>query len=232
MNGRGELMVRTDRGVRRVLVEIRDNGPGIPTEIRDRIFDPFFTTKPVGEGTGLGLDTVYRIVKTHRGQVQVESQCGTDFVSGAPAVRRAPISASLETSHSCLMLKKAFRKRCSHPLSRRRRARGRAHRKAPRTWCHPVTPRNCNRSVTLWAGKDRCGISQMAATPPAIDAQAILFYVIFAWPHIRNDDACEIPGLASKHFPASTGVHTPQTGCVRQLLCDPPGGETLVVGFS
>jgi signal transduction histidine kinase len=76
MNGRGELVVRTAAEFGGVLVEIRDSGPGIPKEIRDRIFDPFFTTKPVGEGTGLGLDTVYRVVQQHRGQVQVESEPG------------------------------------------------------------------------------------------------------------------------------------------------------------
>jgi signal transduction histidine kinase len=59
-----------------VLVEIGDNGPGIPEEIRDQIFDPFFTTKPVGEGTGLGLDTVWRIVQKHRGEIRVESRPG------------------------------------------------------------------------------------------------------------------------------------------------------------
>ncbi|HEV2448495.1 MAG TPA: ATP-binding protein, partial [Candidatus Sulfopaludibacter sp.] len=69
MSGSGELVVRTAAEFTGVLVEIRDNGPGIPREIRDRIFEPFFTTKPVGDGTGLGLDTVYRIVKMHRGQV-------------------------------------------------------------------------------------------------------------------------------------------------------------------
>jgi signal transduction histidine kinase len=59
-----------------VLVEIRDNGSGIAPEIIDRIFEPFFTTKQVGDGTGLGLDTVYRIVQQHRGEIRVESQPG------------------------------------------------------------------------------------------------------------------------------------------------------------
>ena len=76
MNGRGELVVRTAAEFGGVLVEIQDNGPGIPKEILDRIFEPFFTTKPVGDGTGLGLDTVHRIVQQHRGQVQVESRPG------------------------------------------------------------------------------------------------------------------------------------------------------------
>jgi signal transduction histidine kinase len=77
MNGSGELCVRTTADFGAVLVEIRDNGPGIPPEVRDRIFEPFFTTKPVGEGTGLGLDTVYRIVQRHRGQVSLESRPGS-----------------------------------------------------------------------------------------------------------------------------------------------------------
>jgi signal transduction histidine kinase len=59
-----------------VVVEIRDNGPGIPTEIRSHIFEPFFTTKAVGEGTGLGLDTVQRIVRKHKGNIQVNSKPG------------------------------------------------------------------------------------------------------------------------------------------------------------
>ncbi len=58
------------------MVEIIDNGPGISAEIQPRIFEPFFTTKKVGEGTGLGLDTVQRIVKKHQGSIQVESVPG------------------------------------------------------------------------------------------------------------------------------------------------------------
>jgi signal transduction histidine kinase len=76
MDGSGELVVRTASEFGGVLVEIRDSGPGIPKEVRDHVFEPFFTTKPVGQGTGLGLDTVYRIVQKHRGQVQVDSQPG------------------------------------------------------------------------------------------------------------------------------------------------------------
>ncbi len=76
MGGKGELVVRTALEFGGILVEIRDNGPGIPPEIHDRIFEPFFTTKPVGEGTGLGLDTVYRIVEKHRGHVKMESEPG------------------------------------------------------------------------------------------------------------------------------------------------------------
>jgi signal transduction histidine kinase len=76
MGGKGELRVRTDRDDDCVVVEIGDNGPGIAPEIQSHIFEPFFTTKGVGEGTGLGLDTVQRIVKKHRGNIQVNSTPG------------------------------------------------------------------------------------------------------------------------------------------------------------
>jgi signal transduction histidine kinase len=76
MGGKGELRVRTYREDNCVVVEIADNGPGILPEVRSHIFEPFFTTKGVGEGTGLGLDTVQRIVKKHRGDIQVSSKPG------------------------------------------------------------------------------------------------------------------------------------------------------------
>jgi signal transduction histidine kinase len=76
MDGNGELRVRTYREDNCVVVEIADNGPGIPADVKPHIFEPFFTTKGVGEGTGLGLDTVQRIVKKHRGSIQVDSKPG------------------------------------------------------------------------------------------------------------------------------------------------------------
>jgi signal transduction histidine kinase len=76
MHGKGELRVRTYRDDRCAVVEIADNGPGIPEEVQPHIFEPFFTTKGVGEGTGLGLDTVQRIVKKHHGSIQVSSTPG------------------------------------------------------------------------------------------------------------------------------------------------------------
>lgn len=76
MGGKGELRIRTYRDDNCVVVEIADNGPGIPPDIRSHIFEPFFTTKRVGEGTGLGLDTTLRIVKKHRGNIQVSSEPG------------------------------------------------------------------------------------------------------------------------------------------------------------
>jgi signal transduction histidine kinase len=76
MDGKGELTVKTYREDNSVVVEIADNGPGIVPEIQSHIFEPFFTTKGVGKGTGLGLDTVQRIVKKHRGNIQAVSKPG------------------------------------------------------------------------------------------------------------------------------------------------------------
>lgn len=76
MSEGGRLKVRTKREPTDILVEIRDNGSGIPAELKSHIFEPFFTTKPVGEGTGLGLDTVARIVRKHRGNIRFESKPG------------------------------------------------------------------------------------------------------------------------------------------------------------
>jgi len=72
----GKLKVRTKREPTDILVEIRDNGSGIPEDLKSRIFEPFFTTKAVGEGTGLGLDAVARIVRKHRGNIRFESKPG------------------------------------------------------------------------------------------------------------------------------------------------------------
>jgi signal transduction histidine kinase len=76
MKGKGDLQIRTCQEDDNVLVEIVDNGTGIPAEIQSRIFDPFFTTKPVGDGTGLGLDTVYRIIRKHHGSINLSSRPG------------------------------------------------------------------------------------------------------------------------------------------------------------
>ena len=76
MHGHGRLRVKTSRDDGHVLVEIADDGPGIPREAKSRIFEPFFTTKGVGEGTGLGLDIVRRIVSGHGGEVRVDSAPG------------------------------------------------------------------------------------------------------------------------------------------------------------
>jgi signal transduction histidine kinase len=86
MNGDGRLTLRTTRDRERVVVEVEDNGPGIPGEHQSRIFDAFFTTKPPGQGTGLGLHTCYNIVvKKHGGSIDLDSRPGsTCFVVRLP----------------------------------------------------------------------------------------------------------------------------------------------------
>lgn len=77
MNGKGEIKIRTYVDDQRVIVEITDNGPGIPEEIQSRIFEPFFTTKAPGHGTGLGLHISHDIIANrHHGQLLVESKPG------------------------------------------------------------------------------------------------------------------------------------------------------------
>jgi signal transduction histidine kinase len=76
VDGGGNIKVRTARENDGVLVEVIDDGPGIPEEVRSRIFDPFFTTKEIGEGTGLGLDIVRRIVASHCGELTFHSEPG------------------------------------------------------------------------------------------------------------------------------------------------------------
>src|SRR5262249_38015328 len=91
MQSKGELRVTTCKELDYAVVEIADNGPGIPKEIQSRIFDPFFTTKRVGEGTGLGLDTVVRIVRRHHGFIEVESEPGeTSFTIRLPFKQPMP----------------------------------------------------------------------------------------------------------------------------------------------
>ena len=75
-----------------VEIRIRDNGTGIPPEIRDKLFQPFFTTKPTGEGTGLGLSISYDIVtQQHGGTIAVDSRVGefTEFTIRLPRTRKA-----------------------------------------------------------------------------------------------------------------------------------------------
>jgi signal transduction histidine kinase len=72
----GRVAVTARRDGHRVVVEVTDDGPGIPADIRERIFDPFFSTKDVGQGVGLGLDIVRRTLERHDGEIDVESRPG------------------------------------------------------------------------------------------------------------------------------------------------------------
>ena len=77
MDEKGELEIITAGKGDRIMIKVIDSGKGIPDKVKSRIFEPFFTTKPVGEGTGLGLDNVRRIVENrHRGSITVDSQPG------------------------------------------------------------------------------------------------------------------------------------------------------------
>jgi two-component system NtrC family sensor kinase len=90
MEGQGTLTITTtslDNG-ERIRLEISDTGPGIPEKKLPRIFEPFFTTKEEGQGTGLGLSLVYRIIENHNGQIKAQSTLGegSTFVIEMPAV--------------------------------------------------------------------------------------------------------------------------------------------------
>ncbi|MDY7014051.1 MAG: ATP-binding protein, partial [Cyanobacteriota bacterium] len=85
MESQGVLTVGTRRDKNNIQVSITDSGKGIPLEIKDKIFLPFFTTKPSGEGSGLGLDVVKKIVERHSGEIDFESQPGrTVFTVSLP----------------------------------------------------------------------------------------------------------------------------------------------------
>ncbi|MCB0211224.1 MAG: GHKL domain-containing protein, partial [Anaerolineae bacterium] len=76
MDNEGELQIDVFQDAGYVVTQITDSGAGIPDEIKDRIFEPFFTTKPAGEGSGLGLDIVRKIVEKHDGTIEVDSRPG------------------------------------------------------------------------------------------------------------------------------------------------------------
>jgi signal transduction histidine kinase len=85
-NYKPTVSVSTKKIGDKILINVKDNGNGIPQKILDKIFQPFFTTKPTGQGTGLGLSLSYDIIKAHGGEVKVESQLnnGADFIITLP----------------------------------------------------------------------------------------------------------------------------------------------------
>ena len=72
----GRIVITTVAGDGEIIVEVADNGCGIPDEILPQVFDPFFTTKEVGDGTGLGLSITHSIVQDHGGRLELESELG------------------------------------------------------------------------------------------------------------------------------------------------------------
>jgi signal transduction histidine kinase len=91
-HGRGTLIIRTWHDLQKdaVILEVHDDGPGVPDEVQPKIFDPFFTTKEVGKGTGLGLTVAYAIVQEHNGRIVVKSQPS----SGASFSVELPVGAA------------------------------------------------------------------------------------------------------------------------------------------
>ena len=91
-HGRGTLVLRSWQDPTRdaVLVEVSDDGPGVPDDVQTKVFDPFFTTKVVGKGTGLGLTVAYAIAQEHGGKISVQSSTGR----GASFVLELPVSGA------------------------------------------------------------------------------------------------------------------------------------------
>ncbi|MEZ5196796.1 MAG: ATP-binding protein [Bacteroidales bacterium] len=87
-NYKPTVIVSTKNLGDQIEIRVKDNGGGIPEEIKDKIFQPFFTTKPTGEGTGLGLSLSYDIIKAHNGEVKVISNLGTgtEFIMNLPVM--------------------------------------------------------------------------------------------------------------------------------------------------
>jgi two-component system, NtrC family, sensor kinase len=89
MEYRGTLKIDVAQAANQIVISLTDSGKGIPPEDMPKIFDPFFTTKPAGEGSGLGLDIVQKIVKKHQGSITVDSIPGkTTFTVSLPIVSK------------------------------------------------------------------------------------------------------------------------------------------------
>jgi CheY-like chemotaxis protein len=114
-HGRGSLALRTwhDGARNAVLLEVSDDGPGVPADVTGKIFDPFFTTKDAGKGTGLGLTVACAIVQEHRGRIRVDTSArrGAAFLvelpvspSAAGAGAARPAASAIEGVHGASVL--------------------------------------------------------------------------------------------------------------------------------
>jgi signal transduction histidine kinase len=99
----GTIKLATSRlDMKTIKIQVTDDGPGIPEDVQSKIFEPFFTTKPVGQGTGLGLSVSYGIVKTHKGNIDIQSEPGkgtmfTILLPTAEAGQQTVQAADLDT---------------------------------------------------------------------------------------------------------------------------------------
>ena len=86
----GEISLYTEETPTDIVIRIKDNGVGIPDDVRNRIWEPFFTTKAVGVGTGLGMSISYSIIEKHHGKIELESEVGkgTEFIITVPRVAK------------------------------------------------------------------------------------------------------------------------------------------------
>lgn len=84
----GEISLYTEESADEISIRIKDNGVGIPEDVKSRIWEPFFTTKAVGVGTGLGMSISYSIIEKHHGKIELESEVGkgTEFILSIPKV--------------------------------------------------------------------------------------------------------------------------------------------------
>ena len=94
IEGEGNIWIGTLIEKNHAMINIKDDGKGIPEKIKDKIFDPFFTTKDIGKGIGLGLSISYSIIKNHKGTIQVKSKTGegTTFKIKIPLHSEIPSS--------------------------------------------------------------------------------------------------------------------------------------------
>ena len=126
----GRIIIRTQCNAKDVIIEIVDNGCGIPAEVLPQIFDPFFTTKMVGDGTGLGLSITHGIVQDHGGRMEVESTPGAGAASVSSCLSRAGETARLPLpqTHAALVTPSSCQRRtevrseCLATLAKRSRS--------------------------------------------------------------------------------------------------------------